>query len=161
LNITSETQLRTILLKVTEQVIDIVSIKLYKHLMDKIGQYIYRGDNAQYAYGSRYPTGEFAESWQHKTTVQGNEVKAIIDQDYSVMSLDSDNFIHGSNYYSQKDAREWIAYYINEGKSGDIFGAGWWQDKRPFFDETVKLIDFGTVDRWIKQEYKKLGFTIK
>jgi hypothetical protein len=74
------------------------------------------------------------------------------------MEYDSATFLHGSDFYQPTDVRGFLAEIINEGKSGDLFGEGFWREKRPFWDKSLQeLLDNGQIDRWMRESMKKHG----
>ena len=72
--------------------------------------------------------------------VEGNTVVVEIDHDTSLIISDPDNFTHGSNFYDPKDISEFLDVIVHEGKSGDLFGDGYWRKERRYFDVTVKKL---------------------
>ena len=147
-----------------KKVVANVADRLVQEVKNRIDIDVYSAGNLRkyYANGKKQPTYDFRDSWDSKIEESQKEVSGLVYQEYQLMMLDADNFIHGSRYYKKvQDVREFFAEIINEGKSGSIFGYGFWREKRPFWDNAMKLLKDGTVDRWIREEFVKAGFEIE
>lgn len=155
--INNDVELLELLKKITNEVIDEVSKKLLNILQYNIQQLVYTSPRSFYVGGTGEPTGEFLESWVINKDTNG----ATIEQDLEKMRVSSVYRVHGgeSTSYST-DARAFISYYINEGASGPLFGSGFWTEPRPFWDETLRLIQEGTVDTWIEEAFRKRGIEV-
>ena len=69
------------------------------------------------------PTGEFYEAWKQGIVKNlGSLFSSEVYYDPSNMSVDPENFIHGSNYYYTDDVRDILPYIIFQGNAGHIFG---------------------------------------
>lgn len=153
----NELELKAEILKVTEQVIISVSKKLLEELDKNLESYVYNTIPSTYerTQDNQNLKDSFDLSDIDRTP---NSIQGGIQQYPERMTFNPSEFQHSSYYYDVTDAREFIAYYVNEGTSGGFFGEGYWTEKRPFFTETEKLVKDGTLDKWIKQEFKNRGF---
>jgi hypothetical protein len=153
-------ELNAYLIKIAKVVMNEVGKKATKHLQDNIQKYIYDyGDLHRETYS---PTHEFLNTPEHTSPkVDGNEVSTEVFHNTDNLSVDVDNFQHGSNYQTS-DIRQWLPKVLNDNLSGNIWGDNrWYQNREHYFDITVnELIDSGLALKWIKDEYKKLGFDI-
>lgn len=147
-----------------KKVVENVAEKVVQEVKNRIDIDVYSAGNLRryYAKGNKKPTYDFRDSWDKKVEESQMEVSGVVYQEYQLMILDADNFIHGSRHYKKgEDVREFLAKIINEGKSGAIFGYGFWREKRPFWDNAMKILEDGTIDKWIKEEFAKAGFEIE
>lgn len=108
------------------------------------------------------PTGEFYEAWRQGVTQRvGKYIQSNIVYDSDVVHSDPDNFIHGSNYWSGgTDVSEILPDLIFGGTSGELFGTGFWTDKRDAFTPTMKRLN-KSFNKWLKEGFKQAGFSIK
>jgi hypothetical protein len=162
MNIESEQELFSVLLGVADAVIEDVIKKLHEELLKNIRDIVYDpydDKRIMYAYGEGKPTYQFLKSWSKTDPqIKGSEVQATIFNDPLSMTFDPDYYIHGSY---DSDMREALAEILNKGTSKSIFGNGWWTKPRPFWDTTLELIQNGTVDKWIKEEFQKWGLNLQ
>lgn len=156
----NDQQLNNIFHEIAKKVVENVSEKIVEEVKRQIDENVYIHGRSFYARGSGRPTYEFRESWKHEIEDSGSTIQGIIKQNYQMMSLDAENFIHGSMFYKDEDVREYLAAIINEGSAGPIFGYGFWTRPRPFWDEAMKIFENGTIDKWIKQEFKNYGIDL-
>lgn len=102
----------------------------------------------------RQPDGfNFKDSWIHQETPE--IFRTTIFSDYERMTphneKNNQDFIHGSNYWRTgiKDIRYLLDDILINGKTGSLFGGGWWyREKRDFWtplnDEYMKGDEFKT-----------------
>lgn len=158
--IDNDEQLNNILHDISKKVVQNVSQMIVQEVKRQIDENVYIHGRNFYARGSKRPTYEFRESWKNEIEDSGSSITGIISQNYQMMNLDSENFIHGSLFYKDEDIREYLSEIINEGKSGPLFGNGFWRQPRPFWDEAMKIFEDGTIDKWIREEFKNFGFNL-
>ena len=83
----------------------------------------------------------------------GYQITGKVDQDPMRMaqhiSGDSSDFVHGSEFYATKDVRKFLTDWIVNGRSGPIFGGGFWMDSRDFWQPVLNMLTDGTIDRKI------------
>lgn len=136
---------------------DYVIGTVLNNLTDYIVQDVYSAGNP-----SVYErTGDFLRSWQDSVETTGNEVVGTVYQDYNSMSLDPENFTHGSLYYSETDMREGLAYLIFSGLSGEFFGNGYWTQPRNAWKDFVEMFDSNKMDSIIIQGLRLYGFEVR
>ena len=158
--INSDDELDRILHDISVEVINKVSEKVLSEVEKQIDLQVYIGKRNFYAKGTKRPTYDFRNTWISDINEEDFAVEGQVKQEYNKMRLDVDNFIHGSKFYKDQDVRSFLAEIINEGKAGSIFGYGYWTNPRPFWDVAMEIMKDGTVDKWIKSEFKKRGFTL-
>ncbi|MEG1353714.1 MAG: hypothetical protein RR255_00330 [Bacilli bacterium] len=107
------------------------------------------------------PTGEFAEAWTNEMALRtADYVNGVMRYDGNLIStVDETNFIHGS-YYSGVDVKEALPYIIFGGKSGKLFGDGFWTEPRNAWSEMIKNTD-KNFNKWIKEGFKLSGLDLK
>lgn len=159
--INNDNELDRILHDISVEVINKVSEKVLSEVEKQIDLEVYIGKSNFYAKGTKRPTYDFKNTWISEINEGNFVVEGQVRQEYNKMRLDVDNFIHGSRFYKDQDVRSFLAEIINEGKAGSIFGYGYWTNPRPFWDIAMEIMEDGTVDKWIKSEFKKLGFTLE
>ena len=99
-------------------------------------------------------THDFLHAWDKETKGLESEMS------YSAkdMTLDKANFIHGSEWAGyQSDVRNALAEIIYDGLSGDLFGDGYWTNKRDAWTPLIKRID-EHFDEWVIATFNKHGF---
>lgn len=140
-----------------------VGIKVNQLMKENVDKYVYRAGSQTnyYANGTMQPTFELRDSIKtDKAIVKGNEAEVRVYHDSDFMSVEPDEFIHGSNYWKTYDIRDILPEIVNYGLSGDFFGSGWWQKPRPYYDMTVEeLVAQGKLKLWFIQALKKRGIT--
>lgn len=112
--------------------------------------------------GSVYdPTGEFYEAWQQGITERvGKHIQTIVGYEADTVHSYPDDFIHGSNYWSGgTDVSDILPDLIFGGKSGDLFGEGFWTDERDAWTPTMNRIE-KSFNKWLKEGFKQAGFSI-
>lgn len=115
--------------------------------------------------GSFYePTGEFEEAFTSElASFVMNEIQGSFFYDGSkITTVDEENFIHASAYYhdGSGEATYGLAEIIFEGKSGDLFGKGYWTAPRNAWDSASDIIN-NNIDKWFKDAFKQQGIALK
>lgn len=107
------------------------------------------------------PTGEFYDAWkQGMVTNLSGVFSSDVHYDPSSMSLDADNFTHGSNYWGGgDDAREILPWIIFGGNAGDLFGEGFWRDRRDAWGNAIKRVN-RSFNKWLAEGFKMAGVTL-
>jgi hypothetical protein len=158
-------QLQDYLLKCIKKALDEVGEKVNELLREHIDEDVYRAgyQTNYYAYGTTQPTFDLRESvTTSNVKVSGNQAEVFIYHDKNKMRLDPDNFVHGSNYWRNRDIRDILPEIIEYGLSGDLFGKGWWQDPRPYVQNTIdELKSQGKLKQWFKEALEKQGLKVK
>lgn len=106
-------------------------------------------------------TGEFYEAWKQGLNQRiGNFIKGSVYYDENEVHANPSTFTHGSYFWSGgDDVSDILPDLIFGGKSGDIFGTGFWTDERDAWTPTINRLNksFG---KWLKEGFKKSGFII-
>jgi len=155
----SFSQLETVLLQIICDCINEVAEKANKLLREHVDTDVYGAVTRTYYYdGSASPTGQLRESiTTKKAIIKGNQVEAEIYHDSDKMEYDPDTYLHGSRYYSPNDVRDMLPYFIDQGKTGSLFGPAWEAIKRPYITNTKTELSDGLLDRWMIEALKKRG----
>ena len=124
-------------------------------LKASINENVYVGQNKQYK-----STYEFRESWEVNVINNGRDAEILIKSNPNKMTLDTDNFIHGSNYekdgsggYQPNDIRSYIPELLDQNWSGDIFGDGWWRHRNSYMDDLLTKLQ---ASGWLSKKFKEL-----
>jgi hypothetical protein len=137
--------------------VEYVMDKILEEYKDLINQIVY--DNYSPAVYDR--TYGFRDSWKTKTQATSDGGEGTLYDDYNSMSVDAENFIHGSLYYKTLDVRDILTGLIFEGRSGEFFGSnGFWIQERDAWQPLLKELDGGKLDKWFIQGMRKQGFRI-
>ena len=140
-------------------VVESVADRLLEELVGPDGfiEDIVYGAGAPSFYSRQGMNGGLSGMWDTK---KGTGIQAIVYEDSDTLSLDQDNFIHGSNYPKSKppnDIRGALIDMIIGGGSGPLFGEGWWRGRRDFLTPFLELLENGTIERMIEAEFKLRG----
>lgn len=139
-----------------EQVIDYICAKIIDEININLVQ---QGIGLR---GNFYePTGQFYEAWKQGITENvGKLIRGSVGYDSDGMMCVPDAFIHGSNYWSGgDDVRDILPDLIFGGKSGGIFGQGFWTDERDAWSPTIAKID-ASFDKWVKEGFRQAGVKV-
>ena len=90
-------------------------------------------------------------------SITGNTITSEIGDNPDRLTLDPDNFIHGSNYWSTEDIRDLLIEIITQGKSGPLFGQGPWRAPRDFWTPFIQKLDNGFVFDLIEKAMTSRG----
>lgn len=142
------------ILNAVENAIDVVVDKIIDVMKNEIdNQGIGKGENVVYN-----PTGEFRESWVAMTKRRlGLVVDGGMTYEPNLMSLDAENFVHGSKIYDPNDARPFLDDIIFDGNSSDLWGGGWWTAPRDAWSEMEKYVD-ANIDKWFDDAMAIQGY---
>lgn len=156
--VNNDDDLMRILVSDMNSIIDSVSAKLIARLEEYIQSEVYNAYSPK-VYERQGANGGLLGNWEQvPNDIRGNVITSIIrENEPTQLALDSDNFIHGSNFWSKDDIRDLLAEIVIMGKSGPLFGDGPWRFPRDFWTPFIKLLDDGTVDTLIETEFKKRG----
>ncbi len=89
----------------------------------------------------------------------GNTAEITIKHDTSQIHSTAPN-----QHYSVVDGSssvESIAEIVHDGKSGHIFGTGFWTSKRSYMDNAVEIMKDGKYRDFMKEELKKQGYKVE
>ena len=82
----------------------------------------------------------------------GLSIEGKVDQDTDRMVNEPENFIHGSFFYQTDDVRSFLTQLVVEGRSGPLFGDGFWTQPRDFYQPVIDWLDNGEFDKKIKNK---------
>ncbi len=156
-------ELNKIILDAMYEVIEYVAKRIHSLLISHIDEDVYINQNNYYARGTKMPTYEFRESWDIDEVEKAKDtVQSSIYHNPQKMSFSPEDFVHGSELWHTNDIRELLPLIIEKGLSGNLFGAGWWQEPRPFFANTLEeLNNKGLIKKWFKEGMDKYGLSIE
>lgn len=163
MDITNDATLQTLIRNDLKAVIDDVIDKIIEENKDLIDEIVYsQRVNPTYAteMGGQ-PTYQFRESWDGSTKINGDKVEGEFKQntdENNPMNYYPYSYIHGSlasGYIGQA-----LAEIIYEGKSGDIWGEGYWTQPRDVWTPLIQKID-NKLDDWIIAAFAKRGITAR
>ena len=163
--ITSWSQLEQVLLQAIVDSMNEVAQKVVQLLKDNIDKHVYDVGTAMgreyYHAGSKRPTGQLRDSVvKSEPAIRGSAIESRIYHDTGLMDYEPDTFLHGSNYYSPSDVREFLPLLINEGLTGGLFGDKWAGLKRAYMSITKQELSDGLLDRWMAEALKKRGLSV-
>lgn len=160
-------ELNKVLINIVKEVVDEVGEKVNQLMKEHVDSDVYRKGfrTNSYAYGTSQPTYGLRDSiTTTNSNINGNEVSTKIYHDKNKMIFDPDNFVHGSRYWKDgtTDIRDILPEIVTFGLSGDLFGSGWWQDERPYYQNTLKdLKDKGLLRKWFIEGLKAKGIDVR
>lgn len=105
------------------------------------------------------PTGEFQEAWitEIPKRISSDEYQGEMHYEpYMIKTISPENFIHGSNYWSQDDVSDILPNLIFEGKSGDFFGKGFWTEPRDAWSPMISSMD-NSFSKLMRDSFAKQG----
>ena len=158
--ITNDDQLNAIILNDLKGIIDEVAEKVFLKLRESIQQNVYDAGTPT-TYNRQLDNGGLLGSFaKQNVSLVGQVAESKIDQDPMSMNNDSDNFIHGSNFWQGgDDVREYLTDWIIKGRPdiGSYFGEGFWRSPRNFWQPMIDMINNGDVDRMIESAFNSRG----
>jgi hypothetical protein len=162
--ITNDIQLNAIVLNDLKSIVDEVTEKVYQKLRESMLKIVY-GAGVPNVYDRQMDNGGLLGSFdKHSAKVAGQNVEGSIDQDPSGMTINPDQFIHGSNFFDKgDDVRDYLTGMIITGRPdiGPYFGENWWREPRDFWTPMMDLINNGDVDRMIEAAFNSRGIIWK
>lgn len=94
--------------------------------------------------------------------VEDGKVIVELGNDESLIISDPGNYTHGSYAYTPSDISGFIDVIVAEGKSGNLFGYGYWREERNYFEATVNELMKGMEHvKTMKQSLKQKGYNIR
>ncbi len=159
----NDAELNLMLVAVFSSVIDELSQELLEKLKETINAVVYDPFSpSENGYKRLGENGGLLGSWdKSNTVVSGNQIQNEISEFPERMILDAPGFVHGSLYYEPNDVREFLSNLIIEGKSGPLFGEGFWRSSRDFWGEFIQLIEGGEADLIIQKIMTRHGLKWK
>jgi len=159
--IESDDQLMAVLRAEFISIIDVVTMKLLDKLSGDSGlleQIVYSPYNPS-EYSRQGRTGGLLGEWDKTNAIaNGNIISSEITEYPDRLNHDPEDFIHGSNYSKLgDDIREVLSEIVFEGKSGPFWGEGFWRSPRDAWTPFIALLDDGTVDKMLENEFRIRG----
>jgi hypothetical protein len=92
-----------------------------------------------------------------------NEARVKVHHDTSKLELDEENFLHGSEFWSPTDIREYLPEILAFNGSGNLFGVNqpWHKRSNYWYDTLDALQKNGELTKVLKQALKKRGLVVK
>ena len=97
---------------------------------------------------------------QGSSNIAGYTVEGKVDQDPMRMINDPAHFVHGSFNYETDDVRSFLTELVVEGKSGPMFGDGFWTRPRDFYQPVIDWLDNGNFDKKVRQKMMSRGMNV-
>ena len=165
--IDNDDALNAMVMKDLYDIIDEVTDQLLEKLKEKIDEEVYGAgtpSKKKNGYIRRMDNGGLRGSFEKSSTIKSMQsVTNSIEHFPENMDLDSDNNVHGSNFWEGgKDIRSILVDMIINGGSGtphvgDRFGGGFWTDSRDFWTPFLEMLTDGTVNKLIESAFDKRG----
>jgi hypothetical protein len=160
--ILNDDQLNAQLLLDFKSIIDEVAYKLLLRLQEIIEREVYDAGSPNWYQRHKMIGGLLGSFEKSDTTISGQSVESEISQNNMSMELDEDNFVHGSNFWSvANDIRDFLSEIIIEGKSGPLFGDGFFREPRDFWKPFLELFSNGEADNLIEKAMTQRGMVWK
>ena len=97
-------------------------------------------------YGAGTPT-KYQRTFQLRDSVthtspkrEAEGISVQVYHDTSKIDSAPDQFIHGSNYWSPRDYSQYLPETVHYGRSGSLFGYGFWTEERPYMTNAIEEI---------------------
>lgn len=143
------------------EIIDSLTEKLLEKLKLKIEEVVYTPFNPK-EYRRQGDRGLRNEWDKTPPKVSGNVIQTEIGENPMKLTVGPEYFVHGSYYWEpMDDIRNILAEIVIGGKSGKLFGEGFWREPRDFWTPFIQLLEDGTVDKMIESEFKSRGIPFK
>lgn len=151
--ITDPEQLKKMLNKDMDIVVNAVVDAIIKELKKKMDEIVYSDDPAWYP--RQYSSGGLYILWEkYKKKSLSYEIK----ENPANLNHDPNEFIHGSNYWAvTNNITTMLADIVIGGGSGPLFGEGFWREPRDFWTPLIEMIESGEFEKIIEQTFKQLN----
>jgi len=110
-------------------------------------------------------TGDFLDSVVQDPAkiVRPGEVRVTVRHDVNSMSLDEENYTHGSNYWNPTDIRKYLPEILAFNGSGNLFGESQkWHSRSNYWTDTLDaLTATGELRQVLRTALRKRGLTVK
>ena len=156
--ICNDKELMAVLMNDFTEIINVVADRVLEEIVKpSIQENVYDVGNPT-TYDRQGETGGLLGAWEkNDPSVTGNIINSEIAVNPLSMTLDNENFIHGSQYWAMNDVRSILAGIINDGESGNLFGNGWWRTPRNFWSPIEIAVKNGSINKIIEDEMTKRG----
>lgn len=108
----------------------------------------------------------YKRTYELRESIQPSKVKS--NGDTAELEIGHDTSLIGSyspnQHYSVVDGSssvDYIAEIVHDGKSGKIFGEGFWTKKRPYMDNAKEEMKDGKYKKFMVEELKRQGLNAK
>lgn len=181
--IDSSQEFGNILYDAMAKAVEYTMVKIFQENEDLIQKYVYDKYPGEPYYDRTY---EFMDAWNYKVKKTSSHhmtpnitsrvhgeffYQPVINQGESneagVMHYNPSKAQHGTPDWayaaveeSWRDAREALADYIYQGRSGDLFGEGPWTKKRDAWTPLIKKLDRGKIFTWFEESMAKQGLKL-
>jgi len=145
-----------------KKIIKQITEEVYKMLRESMLDKVYRPHEPAY-YERQGDNGGLLGSWNKELKSTWNTIDSLIEHDPKKLNISPEEFIHGSEYWWATDIRSDLVDIITQsgegrfGKSGSLFGNGWWRRPRDFWTPIFKKIEGQWVDKRFQQLMKENG----
>jgi hypothetical protein len=157
--IMNDEELNAMLLIDLQSIIDEVTNWLYEVLLDTINDEVYNAGSPQWYERNLMKGGLLGSFDKSDAIINGQKIQSKINHNPRSMvqhrSGNVDDFTHGSEFWIMDDIRKLLAEIIIEGKSGPLFGEGYWREPRDFWTPMEDLLKNGEVDKQIEKAFDK------
>lgn len=157
---TSYNELQSIIYKKLALVADDIAQELLKLLQAQIDGDVYN-PFAPTMYERQPSPYSFRDAWDEKAKFINKGGEAEIKYAPEKMSLDINNYVHGSPYSG--DSREYLASIIFDGLAGELFAPGqsaFWKNSRPAWYNWLQELSDGYFAKVAKDKLIKHGFAL-
>lgn len=155
--VNSYSQLLKALQKARDKALEGTGKKATKLVKDRIDEDVYGAGNPK-KYIRTYDLRESVEPSKVKSS--GNVAELEVSHNSALIRSNPELNQHASAIDGSSSVDS-IAYIIHEGKSGKIFGSGFWTEKRPYILNAIKEMEDGKYKEFMIEELKKMGFKVK
>lgn len=155
-NVTSWKQLEVALQKARDRALKGAGEKAVEVVKDRVDKDVY-GTGSPTVYERTYQLRESLVADDFKSS--GNTAEITIKHDTSQIHSTAPN-----QHYSVVDGSssvESIAEIVHDGKSGRVFGEGYWTKPRPYMDNAKEIMKDGKYRDFMVEELKKLGYKVE
>lgn len=141
--------------------IDELTIEFLNKLLEYIETEVYDVGSPQWYDRNKLNGGLLGSFEASNTKKVMQRIFQTIAQNPNSMILDSDEFIHGSNYWVMDDIRDLLTEIVVEGKSGKLFGDGFWRQPRDFWTPMMDFLQTAEADKIFENIMTKHGIVWK
>jgi hypothetical protein len=157
----NDEELNNVLLKEFQEIMDYVSQNILDKIIESMDDVVYdAGTPAKYK-RNRMNGGLLGSFKRDDAKIKGQTIESLVEHDPNSMKFNPMEYTHGSFYYDPTDIREFLITIIREGKSGPLFGSGYWMENRDFWNPVIENIKNGSYDYIIEQEMDSRGIIWK
>jgi hypothetical protein len=157
----NDPQLQAAILRDLKDIVDEVTLGLLKKLRQSMKDEVYDADTPNWYFRYKDNGGLLGSFFKSPTTINSLTVSSSVDHVPNSMVHNPKRFTHGSNYWTTDDIRPYLVDIIINGKSGGLFGDGFWRRPRNFWQPVIDMLTDGTADKMIEQAFNSRGIKWK